>query len=214
MAAVKPGTERIDGVAATDALQLDAGDGRPVKTATVGEVIGFGWDDLRFPAQGINPIGAASDPAVDTTLADFPGTMLFAGNAENIVAGIAQMPHAWQPGTTIKPHIHWSKPTGSASAVAWEFYYRHLGSPGDAPGDWVGPVSGTIAAGDQSVSNQHVLSSFGDVDMTGKRESTCIAWQIRRQGGTDDDNGTARLIEFDIHYFAVKCGTPSPFPTA
>lgn len=33
------------------------------------------WDDLRFPAQGINPAGAADAPTVDT--ATRPGTLLF-----------------------------------------------------------------------------------------------------------------------------------------
>ena len=212
MAAVTPGSERIGGISATDVLQIESGLGAPVKRATVGEVVGYGWDDLRFPAQGINPAGATAAPSVDSTLADFPGTLLFAGNQENIIAGIAQMPHAWSPGTAIRPHIHWSKPVGSASAVTWEFYYRHCGFAGDAPGEWVGPIAGTIAAGDPSTTNEHVITSFGQVDMTGKRESSCIAWQIRRQGATDADNGTARLYEFDIHYFSVKCGTFSEIP--
>ena len=91
------------------------------------------WDDLRFPAQGINPAGAIDAPTVDTTLTAFPGTLLFAGNAENVIAGIAQMPHAWAKGTPIRPHIHWAKTTGSASAISWVFYYRHLGFAGDTP---------------------------------------------------------------------------------
>ena len=172
------------------------------------------WGDLRFPVQGINPAGAASPPALDSTLTSFPGTLLFAGNAENVIAGIAQMPHAWAKGTTVKPHIHWSKPVGSASAVTWELYYRHLGFAGEAADAWVGPVAGTIVAGDQTVSDSHIISSFGDIDMTGKRESSCLCWQIRRQGGTDADNGTARLYEFDIHYQVDKFGTFSEIPEA
>ena len=39
-------------------------------------------------------------------------------------------------------------------------------------------------------------------------------WQIRRQGGTDADNGTARLYEFDIHYQVDKFGTETEIPTA
>ena len=58
---------------------------------------GTRWDDLRFPAQGINPAGAASPPTVDDTT--FPGTLLFATNATNVIAGVAQLPHAWKRGT-------------------------------------------------------------------------------------------------------------------
>lgn len=172
------------------------------------------WDDLRFPAQGINPAGAANAPTIDDVLTSFPGTLLFAGNAENVIVGIAQMPHAWAKGTSIRPHIHWSKPVGSSSAVTWEFYYRHLGFAGDVAEAWVGPVAGTIVVGDQTETNNHLITSFGEISMTGKRESACMNWQIRRQGGTDADNGTARLYEFDIHYQVDKFGTETEIPTA
>jgi hypothetical protein len=171
------------------------------------------WDDLRFPAQGINPAGATAPPTVDDVLTSFPGTLLFAGNAENVIAGVAQMPHTWVKGTSIKPHIHWSKPVGSAAAVTWELYYRHLGFAGATPEAWVGPVAGTLVVGNMSVTDQHCITSFGEVAMTGKAESACLCWQIRRQGGTDADNGTARLYEFDIHYLVGKPGTISEIPT-
>lgn len=212
MAAVTPGTERIDGVNPNDVVDLDAGNGRPVKRVTVSELLHYGWEDLRFPAAAINPLGATSPPALDDTVTGFPGTLLFSGSQENIVAGVAQMPHAWEPGTTIKPHIHWSKPVGSADAVTWELYYRHLGFPSDVAWDWVGPLAGTISAGDQTVANAHIISGFADIDMAGKRESSMLCWQIRRQGATDADNGTARLLEFDIHYYSVKAGTATPIP--
>jgi hypothetical protein len=170
------------------------------------------WDDLRFPAQGINPAGAPQPPAVDEVLTSFPGTLLFSGSLENVIAGIAQMPHAWARGTEIKPHIHWSKPVGSANAVDWVLYYRHLGFAGDAADAWVGPIAGVIAAGDPTVTNGHIISTFGAIDMTGKRESSCLCWQIRRLGNTDADAGTARLYEFDIHYQSSKFGTPSEIP--
>lgn len=214
MAAITAGAEDIGGVQASDVIDLRTATKRELKNATVAEVMRHGWEDLRFPAQGINPAGTASPPTVDEVLTSFPGTLLFSGSQENIVAGVAQMPHAWSPGTFIEPHIHWSKPTGSADAVAWELYYRKLGFAGDAAADWVGPVAGVIVAGDQTVSNGHVISSFGRVDMTGLRESSMLCWQIRRQGATDADSGTARLYEFDIHYYSVKSGTVTVVPPA
>ena len=212
MTAITPGNESVSGVQADDVIELHTATGRDLKTATVAEVMRHGWDDLRFPAQGINPAGAAAAPAVDTTLDGFPGTLLFSGSQENVIAGVAQMPHAWSPGTYIEPHIHWSKPVGSAAAVTWELYYRHLGFPNDVAGDWIGPVVGAIEVGDPTESNSQVITGFGRVDMTGRRESSMLCWQIRRQGATDADNGTARLYEFDIHYYGVKVGTPTVIP--
>ena len=199
---------------------------KPVVTRNVGDgyalVLGNGlesqltgaWDDLRFPAASINPVGATSPPALDDTVTGFPGTLLFAGNGENIVAGVAQMPHSWRAGSAIRPHIHWAKPVGSANAVAWEFYYRHLGFAGDVAGAWVGQIAGVIAEGDQTVSDSHIISTFGEVAMGGKRESSMICWKIVRQGGTDADAGTARLLEFDIHFMVDKAGTGSEIPAA
>lgn len=139
MAAITPGVEDVAGVQADDVLTLHTGTRRDLKTATVAEVMHHGWDDLRFPAQGINPAGAASPPAVDEVLTSFTGTLLFSGSQENVIAGVAQMPHSWSPGT------------------------------------WI--------------------------------ESSMLCWQIRRQGATDAESGTARLLEFDIHFYAVKAGT-------
>ena len=172
------------------------------------------WDDLRFPAQGINPAGATSPPTLDEVLTSFPGTLLFSGSQENVIAGVAQMPHTWRAGSTIRPHIHWSLPVGSANAVAWEFYYRQLGFPNDVAEAWVGPIAGTIVAGDPTTADAHVITAFGDVLMNGRRESSMLCWQIRRQGGTDANNGTARLYEFDIHYQVDKQGTPAEIPPA
>lgn len=171
-----------------------------------------GWEDLRFPAQGINPAGAADAPSVDNVLTDYPGTLLFSGSADNIIAGIAQMPHSWKRGTAIRPHIHWSKPVGSASATTWVMYYRVLGSVGDVHGALVGPVAVTATYGTPGTSNSMLISSFGEIDLSDQKESTCLAWQIRRLGSTDADNGTARLFEFDIHYQKNKSGSVNEIP--
>jgi hypothetical protein len=212
MAGVVPGAERVDGIQDDDVLELINGRGRDVKKVTVQELLRYGYDDLRFPSHAINPAGAAAAPTLDDTLTGMPGTLLFSGSQENVAVGVAQMPHAWLPGSAIKPHIHWSKPVGTADAVTWEFYYRHLGFPSDTPGDWVGPIAGALVAGDPTTTNSHIITGFGDVSMTGKRESSMLCWQIRRQGATDADAGTARLYEFDIHYFSVKAGTSTEIP--
>lgn len=214
MAAIPPGQERIDGIQDNDVVELSNGVGREVKRVSVQELLRYGWDDLRFTASSINPVGATSPPALDDTVSGFPGTLLFSGSAENIVAGVAQMPHAWLAGSAVQPHIHWSKPVGSANATDWEFYYRHLGFPSDVAGNWVGPIAGTITAGDPTMADSHIISGFGSIEMTGKRESSMLCWKIVRQGGTDADSGTARLYEFDIHYYSVKAGTATPIPPA
>jgi hypothetical protein len=169
------------------------------------------WDDLRFPAQGINPAGSTSAPDVITTETGLPGCFSFPGNANAMIAGVAQMPHSWRPGTAIRPHIHWSKDTGSADAVSWQLYIRHFGSPGDAQGAWSSAIDGTIAAGSQLVTGQHLVTTFGEVDMTGRGESAMMAWRLYRRGGTDADAADATFYEFDIHFRVEKGGTRQEF---
>jgi len=57
------------------------------------------YDDLRFPAQGINPPGAASDPDLESTT----GLLLFGTVGTETIADVAQMPHTWKEGTNIIP---------------------------------------------------------------------------------------------------------------
>ncbi len=175
-------------------------------------LVGGCWDDLRFPAQGINPAGSAAPPTVDNDSAAYPGSLLFAGNKVNVIGGVAQMPHSWKAGTAIRPHLHWSKPVGSANAVSWVLYYRILGTPGDVHGDLVGPIDGTLVEGDQAVANSMLLTAFGSINMGKQKESTCLLWQVRRLGNSDADNGDARLFEFDIHYQIDKPGSVLEFP--
>ena len=207
--------EAVTAVAEADYVLVSQGGTN--KKATVDQlaaaVFGEDWTDLRFPAQGINPAGAAAPPTVITSTSGYSGCLEFAGNAENLIAGVAQMPHEWKRGSAIKPHIHWTKPTGSANAVTWEFYYRHIGNPGDTVAAWSAAQAGTIVAGDQTVSNQHLITSFPDIDMTGFIESAMILWRIHRQGGTDADNSAVVLYEFDIHYQSDKAGTETAIPT-
>lgn len=166
------------------------------------------WDDLRFPAVGINPIGGGADPTIDT--ADpFMGTLLFSASATNVIAGVAQMPHTWAEGTEIRPHIHWCPVTTNTGNVLWRFSYM-IANPYN-PADGAAPAQSTFATTVTSVSTliastgvvgQHLLTTFGAITMTGYKISACIPWKLERLGGdgTDSCTGTARLLEFDIHY--------------
>lgn len=173
--------------------------------------IPLGYDDERFPSADINPIGAISDPEVDITETGFPGTLLFSGSADNLIAISAQTPHRWKIGTPLYPHIHWSNPTGTADAVTWELYYRICGNIGSTASAWVGPIAGTLVAGSPAVTDQHCVTSFGAISMTGLVESAMVLFRLYRRGTTDASSGTARLLEFDYHYLQSRFGTPTQF---
>lgn len=198
--------------------------GHPVRYATdsAGRVIGFirpndnselvtAWDDLRFPAHGINPAGQTDAPAVDT--ATFPGTLLFSTSAVNLIAGVAQMPHDWARGSELRPHLHWAKSTSASGGVVWEWCYAiaDIGGTFGAYSAWI-PATAVVADG--NTANKHALDSFPSLAMTGYKESTMIAWQIRRNTAATADNygAVARLFEFDFHYQVGKLGTATEIP--
>jgi hypothetical protein len=171
------------------------------------------WDDLTFAAGSItvNPVGQVASPARDETETDFPGTLLFAGNAVNVLANTFQLSHDWYEGSKIRPHIHWTKPAGGeGDDVTWEFYYRFFNLSA-APGDWVGPIAGVLAVDHGGIAEAEAITTFGDIDCTGRKVSQNIAWRLYRRGNTDDFSGTARLIEFDVHLIKDSRGSPSEF---
>lgn len=169
------------------------------------------WEDLRFPVQGINPAGSASPPSVDQTT--FPGTLLFAGNADNHIAGVAQIPHAWHRGTAIRPHIHWAKTTTATGDIAWRFRYTwsDIGATFGAYTSWLAPVTGGV--GHDDTTNQHALTVFPDMSpATGVGESSVICWELMRDVSEDAVGDAVRLFELDFHYQTNKSGTRSEVP--
>ena len=171
------------------------------------------WDDLRFPAQGINPPGAASDPNIETAT----GLPVFSASQTNILAGVAQMPHSWVEGSVIVPHVHWQKASAGAGNVLWRFEYDNIVNPGEVSLltyanvlDALTPVAGTP---DDGAERRNLISSFGEVETPGARISCCILWKLSRIGGDVTDNfaGLARLVEFDIHYQLDSQGSLGQF---
>ena len=165
-----------------------------------------GWDDLRFPVQGINPPGAARDPSRDNT----DGTLVFSASQTNIIAGVAQMPHAWKEGSKIYPHIHWLAGAGGTGNVLWRFEYKIASVGADFPAGY--DTQDTLAAAPNSAV-KHNLHRLGVIDMEGEKLSSILLWKISRIGGDDTDTfaGTVKLLEFDIHYEIDAIGSGREF---
>ena len=183
-------------------------------TNTVND-IHYGWDDLRFPAGGINPPGAASDPARSNTT----GLLEFSGSADNIIAGVAQMPHSWNPGKypIVRPHIHIRNIAANTNVSKWKFEYD-VASVGDNYVNSYGTYTTLATVSYTNPNNllKHGILPFGDLDLTGQRESCCILWKISRLAASDaqdNDTGAIALLEFDIHFVHDKGGTITEIPT-
>lgn len=157
------------------------------------------WEDLRFPAQGINPPGAVGDPSIDTT----NGLLVFAGNADNLIAGIAQLPHAWAQGTALSPHVHLLADAAASGNQRWKIEWEFV-PIGDT---WDGSTyTGSEIVTFDSGSNQstHKLVPFADWDMSSfAAVSICVMWRVSRLASSDaadTDTTACTFLEFDIHY--------------
>ena len=157
------------------------------------------WDDLRFPAQGINPAGTSAPPTV-VTADPWAGTLLFSASATNVVVGTAQMPHAWKEGTDVEPHIHWCPTSTHTGNVAWRFSYQVANIGATFPATLT--TAGILVDAGDGTTNKHQVHDFADIDMDGKTISCMIVWKLERVGGNvaDTYTGTARFLELDFHY--------------
>jgi hypothetical protein len=170
------------------------------------------WEDLRFPAQGINPAGAPAPAGVDTS----SGLLSFSGTTDNVIGGVAQMPHAWKHGTTVHPHLHLRFPTSAAANTRWQFRYDVAdinGNYANAVGTYTSLAAVTVANPQNTA--KHVYADLGDLPMVGYKESTAILWQVWRLASSDaadNDTNAALVMEFDIHYEVDKPGTPDEIP--
>lgn len=160
---------------------------------------GMAWDDLRFPAVGINPPGSIRDADRDTSDTVYAGTLLYDADVEEMTAGQAQMPHSWKEGSTIHPHIHWAPTDASSGNVIWQLDYDIANVSGNFAGSY---STITITGVVENDPTKHQLLEFGTIDMSGYSLSTMILWRISRIGDSGDDTYSeeARLFEFDIHY--------------
>ena len=161
----------------------------------------MGWEDLTYPATGINPPGAASDPTRNTT----DGMFEFSKSAENILAGVAHLPHRRKFGSPIVPHIHWLPADDTAGNIVWKFEYKVVPYDGAVPANYTA-VSKTVAAPEAV---KHVVTTFGGIAMTDTVLGTVILWKLSRLGDNvaNTYDAIVKLMEFDIHFLQDSMGS-------
>ena len=169
------------------------------------------WDDMQFPATAINPPGQASDPDFDIV----NGGWLFDSTSTELIFLMAQIPHAWDVGTPLNPHVHWQKTTDAAGDVFWQLDYKWcpIGEVMDAA--FTTLTADTVATGtpDTDTTDKHLITGFTDIAGTGKGISDMLVMKLSRIGGDVDDTygADARLLEFDIHIAHDTLGSDERF---
>ena len=161
------------------------------------------WDDLKFPATGLNLDSAATRYSVDTTEL---GTSFHsdARYTNEQLGMVVQLPHAWKEGTILKPHIHWIQ--NQAAVPNWLMAYRVYNN-GEVPGAFsFSMIDNTVFTYTSGSICQ--ISGFPDIDMYGLTISSIIDIKLWRDtantstlfAGADPVATDALLKEYDIHY--------------
>jgi len=159
-----------------------------------------GEEDLRFPAT-LAKQGANSKPLFDYNEI----ALIFPENDETHVAHyIAQLPHAYKPGSNVKPHVH-LRLTKAGTPKFVMLYKWYNANGGGVPDVWQEIVLERSTA----VWSEGIISSMiyalTPIDGTGKIESSIMLIKLYRQTG-DGYSGNVLVDEFDVHFVAEKFG--------
>jgi hypothetical protein len=172
-----------------------------LKTALGDTTNVFAWDDLRGPANGINPTGSPSAATPNTA----DGSLTFAKG--NVAIAWFQMPHNWKLGSNIVIHIHWSKSTTNAGVCNWQMKYK-WGGIGEVMPAFSELAKGTEVIPNSNTVDKHALMSWPEVSGNGKTLSSMICVYIARiNDGDDTFTGAGNLYEIDIHYQIDSMGS-------
>lgn len=194
--------------ASADALYL-GGQTNGIKIEKGGELTLIGtatrWDDLRIEPVERNT-GAKAPSFVSWVgglyLYDFDDAL---AAAEKELFFTVQLPHTWKEGSAVEPHIHWTNKTAGTAGqvIRWGIEYTKAVIGGTFSSSPTTVYATTIAGGgDITVANEHMLTDFASIDMTGDTISTVLVCRIFRNSSNAADTytGTAGLLYLDWHY--------------
>ena len=168
------------------------------------------YEDLRFPVTSAR-LPSANPPEeylyVDGSVLGFEPQAV-EGNEERVYF-IVQLPHAYNEGSIIYPHIHWTPETDDAAAVRWKMTYSWAN---------VGELflASTPLAKTHDIdtdANKHLITSFDPIIGTGKEISSVLICQLRRNSSHIEDtfDDLALLITADFHVVIDGFGSQGEF---
>ena len=153
------------------------------------------WDDIRV---SLNSRGTASSP----TLAMMQGNLFaykFEGTKDQSIYFEVQLPHSWDEGTDIFPHVHWvSDGTDITNSVTWSLDYT-WGNIGDDFGITPTIINNNVKSNGLKIQNINNISGSG-ISGSGKKISSILLCLLTRLGITDTNNDDVFLLAFDVHY--------------
>lgn len=179
------------------------------------------WDDLRVP------LSAPSKGNVLPKFLPFPYNNAVNGNpllnwfedgAAEELYFVVQLPHDWDEGTNIFPHVHWVPSATSSGKVEWSLDYSWLNNE-DTHSEYTTIKGDTTTRNITNlVANTQYITPLGSsvgMNASGKKISSMIICRLYRDAtngnSTDTYTGLAGTLEIDFHYLRNSMGSRLPF---
>jgi hypothetical protein len=156
------------------------------------------WDDLRvspFSASigaGVRPpnIVKFKDNGLGSTGVYVYG---FDEKQEEELFFEVQLPHSWVEGSDIRPHVHFTTPTQTATTLTWGLEYTWATINGV-----YGDTNILSQAIDCPVAYTHTICPLGTISGTGKKISSILICRVFRTTGGYVGNGILLSVDFHI----------------
>ena len=209
-------------------LEVTAASGSIVlNTDTTFESTGFremtndarAWDDIQVTASSAIRITSGSPPAFRTVKTDGAGSTGVVGygfDATTLeeVFFVVQIPHDWDEGTDINPHVHWV-PFGGGGAgekVRWGIEYTWADA-GESLSNTSFSYGEDHTPAETIVNSRHYITPLTALSGTGKEISSILACRLFRDAaaGTDTYTTDAIMLSVDFHYQRNTDGSRSEY---
>lgn len=132
----------------------------------------------------------------------------FAGGADNDLFMTLDMPHDWEIGTPLEPHIHFFAEDNTAGDISWT-----LSSSRAVSGAVFTLTGGGVFTSNRTntvnpVLNTHVATTFDACSTSSVTvDGMCVLFRLRRNGSTDSYNKQAFVVSVGCHYRASRWGS-------
>jgi hypothetical protein len=166
------------------------------------------WDDLRVPLTSTRAAANAPDfTQFKDNGAGSTGVFvdLFDKAADEQLFFSLQLPHSWMEGSDICPHVHWLPVAngGAGTDVSWGLEYTWANVDAVYGNTTIIYADTNRGGVDPLVANTQYVTEFADISGSGKKIGSMLAGRIFRDaagnGGTDDYDDDAGLIQLDFH---------------
>jgi len=179
------------------------------------------WDDLRVPLSSANKKNSTAVirgiPFSANQTSGTPQIDWFAPSGTDEMYFVAQLPHSWNEGTIIYPHIHWIPSENGAAGPTlprWGLEYAWL-NIGDTFSSYTTIYGTTTSTSEVLEENKQYLTPLGaaGIDGTNKQISSMLICRIFRDGSDTADTfaGYAGALEVDFHYEINTMGSRQEF---